>query len=262
MLMLTHTWLLREFVGRDNINRDNLDIFAYNVSPDLLPIHKSITPEMTHSIPRSSRLPQKYHKAAFVQFHLLVDDIAHLGKIGDGKTVTVFNPNSNGYAYIKGRPLIQPIMDFCRGIGHEISFSEAAYRSHLIIEMSFDLALCGRDLDLGTLLSEALNYTVENKLSEFSETLGWILGISQEIIMEAIQEGITLCTKDRIDSLMSMEGQICLFADKFRYDSDDDRIRNGIWNLFNQGMDLVADYEEFSHTILETIKGYGFKALL
>ncbi len=217
---------------------------------------------MTHSMPRSSRLPQKYHKAAFVQFHLLVDDIAHLGKIDDGKTVIDFNPNSNGYAYVKGRPLVQPIMDFCRGIGHETSLSEAAYRSHLIIEMSFDLALCGKDRDLMILLYEALNYTAENKLSEFSETLGWILSVSQEIIMEAIQEGITLCTQDRINNLMSIEGQIGLFANKFSYDSDDDRIWNGIWDLFNQGRDLVTDYEEFSHTVLATIKESGFKAPL
>ncbi|MBE9547441.1 MAG: hypothetical protein IMF10_08110, partial [Proteobacteria bacterium] len=257
--MLTHTWLLKKFIGAGHISRDNLDIFAYNVSPDFLPIHQSITPEMTHGIPRLSGLPRKYRKAAFVLFHLLVDDMAHHGRIGGENAVPGFNPNSNGYAYAKGRPLIRPIMDFHKELGEEISFGEAAYRSHLIIEMSFDLVLYRKDSTLTALLSEALNYTIENKLSEFSKTLAWIFDIRQEIVAEAINKGVTVYTKARFDNLMNVEGRICLYADKFRHDSDDDRICGGIKNLFSQGMDLVADHEVFLHTTLEAIKKSGFK---
>ena len=258
MLMLTHTRFLKEFIGADHISRDNLDIFAYNVFPDLLPVHESITPEMTHGIPRFSRLPQKYHKAAFVQFHLLVDDMAHYGKICE-KAVINFNPNSNGYAYVKGRPLIQPIMDFYKDIGDEISFSEAAYRSHMIIEMSFDLTLQREDSSLATLFSEALNYTVENKQTEFSKTLSWIFGIKEKIITEAINRAVAIYTKEWLEDLMSLEGRVSLFVDKFCYGCDDGKARNDVGSLFDQGMDLVTDYKDFLHTTLNAIKDSGFR---
>jgi len=50
MLMMTHTWILKEFLGSDF--RDSLDLYVYNVCPDLLPIHKCITSEFTHGISR------------------------------------------------------------------------------------------------------------------------------------------------------------------------------------------------------------------
>jgi hypothetical protein len=260
MLMLTHTWLLKELIGVDHIIRDNLDIFAYNVSPDLLTIHPSITPKMTHRIPLSSRLPAQHRKAAFIQFHLLVDDMAHYGKIGEGAdTGFDFNPNSNGYAYVKGRSLVQPIMNFYRDIGAEVSFSDAAYRSHIIIEMAFDLTVNQKNGSLTALFSEALSYTVENKFSEFSKTLSWFFSIEQKTITEAIEKGIKLYTKDRMDSLMSLDGRVHLYAAKFHHDPDDNSIRNNIKNLFTKGMYLVADYEDFLHTTLKATEKSGFK---
>ena len=44
-------------------------------------------------------------------FHLLVDDLAHYGFICPGIPAE-FDPDSHGYSYIKGKPLINPIMDF------------------------------------------------------------------------------------------------------------------------------------------------------
>jgi len=261
--MLTHTWLLKELIGADNIIGNNLDAYVYNVSPDLLTIHPSITPKMTHRIPLSSRLPAQHRKAAFIRFHLLVDDMAHYGKIGEGSATGFdFNPNSNGYAYVKGRFLIQPIMNFYRDIGAEISFSEAAYRSHMIIEMAFDLTVNRKDGSLTTLFSEALSYTVENKLSEFSRTLGWFFGIEQKTITEAIEKGIKLYTKDRMDSLMSLDGRVNLYNAKFNHDPDNDSIRNNIRDLFTMGMDMVADYEDFLRATLKATEKSGFKPQL
>ncbi len=261
MLMFTHTWILREFIGASHISRNDHDIFAYNVSPDLLPVHESITPGLTHSIPRLSKLPQKYNRAAFVQFHLLVDDMAHHGKI-IREAITEFNPNANGYAYIKGKPLIQPITDFYREIGSEISFSETAYLSHMIIEMCFDLALYKKETDLAALFSGALTYTVENKLSEFVKTLSWIFEIEEEITTDATKRAVAVYQRSKIDSLMSLEGRISLFIDNYCYGSDDGKTRNGIRNLFNQGMDLVVDYEDFLDTTLTAINNSEFRYLL
>lgn len=261
MLMFTHTWVLREFIGASHIRRDDHDIFAYNVSPDLLPVHESITPGLTHSIPRLSKLPQKYSRAAFVQFHLLVDDMAHHGKISR-EVITEFNPNSNGYAYIKGKPLIQPITYFYREIGNEISFSETAYLSHMIIEMCFDLALYKREPDIARLFSEALTYTVENKLSEFVKTLSWIFKIKEKITTDAIKKSVDVYKGSKADNLMSLEGRLSLFADNYCYGLNDEKTRNGIRNLFNQGMDLVTDYEDFLDTTLTAINDSEFRYVL
>ncbi|MDO9528673.1 MAG: hypothetical protein Q7J27_05885 [Syntrophales bacterium] len=261
MLMFTHTWILRKFIGASHIKRDDHDIFAYNVSPDLLPVHKSITPGLTHSIPRLSKLPQQHNRAAFVQFHLLVDDMAHHGKISR-EAITEFNPNSNGYAYIKGKPLIQPITDFYREIGNEISFSETAYLSHMIIEMCFDLAIYKKETDLAALFAGALTYTVENKLSEFVKTLSWFFGIESEITKEAIKRAVAVYTRSKVDSLMSLEGRVSLFIDNYCYGSYNDKARNGIRELFNQGMDLVDDCEDFLDVTLTAINNSEFRYLL
>lgn len=140
MLMLTHTWILKEFIGQSRLDQDVLDLFTYNVSPDMLCFHKDITADMTHGIPRFCSMPKEYRKAAFVHFHLLVDDIAHHGKI-DTSIVKEFNPYSKGYTYIKGRPLIEPLKQFYEDIGKDISFNHISYQTHMIIEMAFDLAL-------------------------------------------------------------------------------------------------------------------------
>ena len=64
MLLNTHTWLLKEYAGA-RLRRDNLDILIYNVIPDILPIHRDITPEMTHRLERLVPVPPGHRKARF-----------------------------------------------------------------------------------------------------------------------------------------------------------------------------------------------------
>ena len=255
--MLTHTWILKEFLGTDRLSRDVLDMFVYNVSPDILSIHGTITSDMTHGIPRFRPLPRQYKKAAFVHFHLLVDDIAHHGKISR-TAVRGFNPNSDGYTYVKGRPLVRPIMDFYKSIGKEIGYSRAAYQSHMIIEMTFDLVLhqARGNGELIPLFCEALEYTVQNRLREFSETNAWLFGIGEEIIDEAIRQGRDACSMDRMGRFMDMEGRIGLCIDKFGLDRNDDSTWRGMKNLIASGMALVADYEDFLYPAMREIKKF------
>ncbi|MFA4916471.1 MAG: hypothetical protein WC560_07355 [Syntrophales bacterium] len=263
MLMLTHTWILKEFLGRGRLSSDVLDLFVYNISPDILPFHKAITSNMTHGIPRFLRLPNQYKKAAFVLFHLLVDDIAHHGKIGK-TAVRNFNPNSDGYTYVKGKPLIRPIMDFYKSIGREIDYSHAAYQSHLIIEMTFDLALhqgMGSD-NLVPLFCDALEYTVQNKIEEFGEVQAWLLNISEEIIADAIRQGKHTCSRDRMSRFMNVEGRVGLYLDRFGLDRNDDSTRAGIRNLLNCGMALVSDYEDFLYPTIKEIRNSPFAEYL
>ena len=73
-------------------------------------------------------------------FHLLVDDLAHYGNISL-QCQEGFDPHSSGYTYVKGRPLIESIIELHNMIDKDISYNEAAYRSHLIIEMIYDLVI-------------------------------------------------------------------------------------------------------------------------
>jgi hypothetical protein len=128
--------------------------------------------------------------------------------------------------------------------------------------MAFDLIVNQKDDSLTTLLSEALSYTVENRFSEFSKTLSWFFNIEQRTITEAIEKGIKLYTRDRMDSLMSLDGRVLLYTSKFHHDPDNDSVRNRIRNLFTKGMDMVTDYEDFLHTTLKAIEKSGFKPQL
>ena len=73
-------------------------------------------------------------------YHLFVDDVAHYGEI-KLKCSEEFNPDSPGYTYIRGKSLIAPLIELHHLIARDISREDAAYRSHLIIEMIYDLVI-------------------------------------------------------------------------------------------------------------------------
>lgn len=258
MLMLTHTWILKEFLGK-RVDEDVLDLFTYNVSPDMLCFHKDITAAMTHGIPRFCNLPDAHRKAAFVHFHLLVDDIAHHGRIGH-EIVKEFNPYSKGYTYVKGRPLIEPITDFYHDIGKHVDFENISYQSHMIIEMMFDLALHYNQVDqrLLTLFCDSIDFTAENKIDEYSNTLGWLLGINRDVAAMALHNGQKVCTLERMNLFTSMKGRINAFTNRFGLDQNDIQTLQGVESLMNLGMELVSDYEEFLFPTIKTVKDAGF----
>ena len=261
MLMMTHTWLLRNYPGGEELISNHPDLLIYNICPDLLPIHKDITAEDTHGIPRCRDLPAKYLKNAFVHFHLMVDDISHYGTI-TSQPVMEFNPDSHGYTYLKGRPLVQPLLDIYEKQGTPISYAQAAYQSHMIIEMTFDLALHLEQLEesekLLTLISDAMNYTVTEKLAEFSENIAWLYGIPVESVEEALREGAAVYTLKRIRRFMTLEGRIQLFASKYGVTRDDGLSIAGLTDVMNQGMELVKDYGDFLSPTLAAIQRVGF----
>ena len=259
MLMLTHTWILKEFIGQSRISDDILDLFTYNVSPDMLCFHKDVTADMTHAILRFCNLPKEHMKAAFVHFHLLVDDIAHHGRI-DTNIVKEFNPYSKGYTYIKGKPLIVPMTNLYKKIGKDTSFENICYQTHMIIEMMFDLTLhFGQgNNELLSLFCHSINYTAEKRIDQYSETLGWLIGISKETVAMALQSGQKACTLEKMNHLMNMNGRINTFMNRFGLDRNDNSSWKGVENLMNQGRELVADYEDFLYPTIKTIKDAGF----
>lgn len=255
MLMLTHTRLLKMFLSSYPEKDIGLDAFIHNVSPDLLPVHEGITSDMTHKMDVSRTYREDHKYAAFVRFHLLVDDIAHHGRIY--RDASGFDPDSQGYAYRKGKPLIEPIMDFHSSIGLPINYSEAAYRSHIIVEMAFDQAIQDgeSDYDLDSLLLDALDYTVTDKMDDFCSTSSWLYRIPEKTIAEAIKEGREKCIRDdKAELFASSAGRIALYINKFGLDSQNDAAWSGLRNLLRQGEGLVDNYEEF---LTSTIRSIG-----
>jgi hypothetical protein len=208
MLLNTHTWLLKEYAGA-RLRPDHLDILIYNVMPDILPIHRDITPEMTHRIERLRTVPPEHGKARFIQFHLLVDDLSHHGHI-TRRGHDRFENASGGYAYRKGAALAQNLIDLHDG---KIPAEEALYRSHLLIEMAVDLVVYGRYPENMELFSQAVEWTLENRLESLVGTLVW----SSRRRPRAGRRGAGMAAyrNDILRRSVSLEGRTELFLHKF-----------------------------------------------
>jgi hypothetical protein len=258
MLMLTHTWILRELFRRIGRAPAESDAYIYNVAPDLLTIHPDITSAMTHGIPRLAPLPPVDAKGAYVQFHLLVDDMSHYGRIRTDSPGE-FDPDAGGYSYRQGKVLVSRLEELHRRIG-PISPAEAIYRSHMMVEMAFDLNLYRRGNGaLLDLFLEALDYTSGEGLAGFAGTLSRLLGIGEGAIAEAVLRGRDTYDRRRMEGFMSVEGRTDLFMDKFRLDRGDRDAREGIGALMERALEVTRDSDGFLEPVLEAVRKTGFR---
>jgi len=256
MLLNTHTWLLKEYAGA-RLRRDNLDILIYNVIPDILPIHRDITPEMTHRMGRHVPVPPGHAKARFIQFHLLVDDLSHHGHIthrGHERS----DHATGGYAYRKGAALAAEMIALHGRHDGEIPLDEALYRSHLIIEMAVDLVVFRRYPGVVELFSQAVEWTLENRIESLSDTLVWAYSLPEKLAREAVLQGMDAYRNEILRRSVSLEGRMDLFLHKFYGGVAGEQVRSGVRQLLQRGIESVADGEEFlSATLLEIAKA-GF----
>ncbi len=259
MLMLTHTYILQNVLSVAGINNYDIDIFIYNIVPDLLTIHPDINSQQTHKINRLRQIPPLYPKASYIMFHLLVDDLAHYGLISP-VIPDEFNPDSQGYSYIKGKPLIRSILDFQKKANKEISYNEAAYRSHLIVEMIYDLVIIDRITSGKTieLLTEAIRAAYEKGIDEFIATINWLYGLDKADIREVMKRAHSYMTAEKIRKTMSIEDRIRLYAYKFGLPNDDQLNLDGIKKLFLQARELLDDNELFLRQTADAVKKYGW----
>lgn len=256
--MLTHTWILREFLGGDYIHQQRLaDLYIYNILPDLLPLHENITAEITHRPTGKTDPPREFTKSRYIYFHLLIDDFAHYGE-GESRPGT-FNPDSKGYAYVMGKEISAGLRNIYRLAGHDISPSEAAYRCHVLIEMAFDLALYEGEKKIMDLLTESMNFTLADRLQELSQSAGWFYGIDDRIIEETMNRARFLGNADRLRSTMNVSGRVGLFLKKFRDELDGSKIGE-LEELFRLGMDLTKNKEAFLKDVSGMLERSGFKA--
>ena len=258
MFMLTHTYFLQKFLGAADIKDIELDVYVYNIAPDLLTINPQISSHKTHKIRRSLQIPAQYSRSAYVMFHLLVDDLSHYGYICSD-CQEEFNSNSKGYSYVKGKYLINSILDLHKIINKKISYDEAAYQSHLIIEMIYDLVILNQINSFKTidLLAEAIDFTVKNKMDEFVSTINWLYDVEKDEINEVMKNASVYITKERMESIMNIESRIHLYKDKFGLKSNDQLFYNGLINLFQHARDLIDDDELFFRETIQTIKNYS-----
>lgn len=258
MFMLTHTFFLQKVLCHAGVKHVEPDIYVYNIAPDLLAMHPLINSAKTHILQRSLQIPSQYPKSAYVIFHLLVDDLSHHGYISSGEQEE-FNLNSQGYSYIKGITLIESIMDLYKMIDREISYGDAVYQSHLIIEMIFDLVILKHINSFHTvdILVEAIKYTVKNKMKEFIDTINWIYGLDVNEINEVMKSALFFITKEKMDGIMNIEGRINLYKDKFGLQSNEKLFCDSMKNLFQRAMDLINDDEMFFLETAQVIKNYN-----
>jgi hypothetical protein len=263
MLMLTHTWILKELLALSSVETPTLDIFAYNVCPDLLPIHRSVHASMTHRLSRFKQVPREYRKALFVQLHLLADDIAHHGRICE-EVVTEFNPDADGYAYVAGKPLVGPIMDYCASFGLPVDRVEAAYRSHMIIELSVDIYLRknGEGRVLVDLFQDALEQTDRLYMPEFTRTLSWLFGIEGPVIQESLNQAMSFYTADRMMRFVDGRERIAHYVKKFGFNEANEPAVEGMRDLMRQGMFLVDDPMDYLHGVVRTIRESPYCGIL
>jgi hypothetical protein len=260
MLMLTHTYILQRILNEGTFTSNNLDAYVYNIVPDLLTIHPDISSQQTHKIKKLLHVPERYPKAAYIMFHLLVDDLSHYGSICPG-SIDEFNPDSQGYSYIRGKPLIHSLLNLHKSINNEISYNEAAYRSHLIIEMIYDLVIAEHINFENTIsiLAGAINFTAREKIDEFVSTINSIYNLGEKEIKDVMEKATRYLTIDRMERIMNLDGRIRLYADKFGLKSNDQLIAEGVRKIFLQARDLADDNEVFLIETEKSIKKHGWQ---
>lgn len=263
MLMLTHTWIMKEYLEYLGCPPVRPELYAYNVIPDILPVHQEITAEMTHGIERFNSRPMVQPRESFIRLHILVDDFSHFGAISE-KPPSRFLPDSQGYTYVQGKPLIASIMALHCRTGNEIDFSLARYQSHMLNEMAFDMVLCrdkGNDGLLESLYS-GLRSMLDDDQREASLFLAKTFGIATGTMTAAIEQISRICTYEGMNKILTDRNRTRLCLEKFGLEKNDPESQRDMAAMLNYGMNLVADYRDFLGPVLNAIRQSGFSVTL
>ena len=188
----------------------------------------------------------------------MVDDLSHHGYISSGEQEE-FNLESQGYCYLKGKQLVKSILNVHKIFGKELSYSEAVYRSHLVIEMIYDLIILNHINSFKTIdvLVDAVNFTVKNKMEEFIDTINCLYGLEKYEIHEVMKSAPFFITKESMENIMNIEGRMNLYKDKFGLQSNEQLFYDGLKDLFQRAIDLIDDDELFFQETAQVIKNYN-----
>jgi hypothetical protein len=260
MLILTHTWFLYEYLKQENCQVENKQLFAFNILPDLLPVHKGIAPAKTHGIKRYDESNPDRGEEAFIRFHLLLDDYCHYGEIkqwGPDK----FLINSRGYTYIKGRDLVPTLVKLHESQGKEIDLAAAGYQSHVIIEMAFDMLLCRspeRNLLLA-LLRDGLREMLSSDRGKLNQMLSSVFDIEAQIISQALARIESISNREDSINILDETRRASLCLAKFGLASGTSDGQGKMADLLAYGVKLIDDYRDFLNPALAAIRNTNFK---
>jgi hypothetical protein len=143
--------------------------------------------------------------------------------------------------------------------GKKISCAEAVYQSHLVIEMIYDLVILKHINSFKTIdvLVDAVNFTAENKMDEFVDTINWLYDLEQDAIQEVMKKAVLFITRESMSGIMNIEGRMNLYKDQFGLQSNEQLFHDCLKDLFQQAIDLIDDEESFFQETDQVIKNYN-----
>jgi hypothetical protein len=150
-------------------------------------------------------------------------------------------------------------MDLHKIIGKDISYSEAAYRSHLIIEMIYDLIILPHIDKNGSidLLEDAIHFTFDRREKEFCSDISWLYGIDPEHSRRVLKNAVSYITREKLNSLMNIEGRIRLFTNKFGLRNTNKMFAEAIAALFQDALGSIEN-DDFLQETAMTIRNCGW----
>lgn len=183
MLTNVHTIVLKRLLG-DAASEDALDLYAYNLAPDALPMHPSISPSITHQVNFTPEAMALFPKLFYVKLHLLVDNLGHYDQLVKPKSLDG-NSGKQGYGYQKGVLFTQEVQGLMTEVGKAISPQQALYGAHVLVEMALDLRVFDEAKELPSLLHQIEEGISEEQWRQYSLALGWLYHLSPEVVNEA-----------------------------------------------------------------------------
>jgi len=248
MLTNVHNWVLRELLRRKGKEDKDLSIYLYNIAPDSLPMHKDISAKLTHKITLSKELLKKHPKLIFVKYHLMVDNLGHYGLLTCPKGINN-NFEKEGYAYIKGRSLIEEVKKFYQE-GREwstvhspqsIDENSALYLAHTAVEIALDLKLSEEDESITSLFFALQGSLTPQALEEYYQSLAELYNLRPETIREAREAPLKFYgePKSKEDFFLDKRVKIILRKSKMEFTRENiDKAKR----LVIKGERLLTDY--------------------
>lgn len=240
MLTNVHNWVLRELMRRKGKEDKDLSIYLYNIAPDSLPMHKDIRAELTHKITLSKELLKKHPKLIFVKYHLMVDNLGHYGLLTCPKDINN-NFEKEGYAYIKGRSLLEEVKKFYQEEGEKIDENSALYLAHTVIEIALDLKLSEENKSITSLFFAMQGSLTLNALEEYCQSLAELYNLRPDIIKEAREAPLKFYGEPKSKENFFLDKRVKLILRKSKREFSKENIESAK-RLVIKGERLLTDY--------------------
>jgi hypothetical protein len=104
---------------------------------------------------------------------------------------------------------------------------------------------------------DAINFTVNNKMNEFVDTIKWLYDLEENEINEVMKSALFFITKESMERIMNIEGRINLYKDKFGLQNNERLFNDGLKDLFQRAIDSIDDDELFFQETAQVIKNCG-----